>query len=126
MSLPETAGLLFVARHMPTESIELVLRDALGAKLPKLATTPATERILLLELESPVRGDWEIGQAIDDVRADFPDIGTVASIWLARTTAWDSENYVGFHLIWPLEQVEGHQEWWNASWPRRRSTETDR
>jgi len=94
-SLPDTPGLLFVLRHMPAESIEPVLRTALAAKLPKLAATTASERILLLELDSPARGNWEIGQAIDDVRSDFPDIGLISTIWLAKTMVWESEGYAG-------------------------------
>lgn len=113
-ALPDTPGCLFVMRTMPKETVEPVLRAALCAKLPKLAATPGSERILLLELESPTRGNWEIGQTIEDIHADFPAIGAISSIWLAKTTGWETDGYIGFHLIWPLHHVEQHQEWWKA------------
>jgi hypothetical protein len=113
-AMPDTPGCLFVARKMPNESIEPVIYGALAAKLPKLAATRANERILVLEMDSPVRGYWEVGQAIEDLRGKFPDVASLSSIWIARTVAWESEGYVGFHLIWPLHRVEQHQEWWRA------------
>src|SRR4029077_4774909 len=38
-----------VMRHLPTDSLQEVVRIALGRKLPKLAGTPADRRVLLLE-----------------------------------------------------------------------------
>lgn len=110
--LPNSPGKLFVMRTMPDEPVELVLRAALAAKVPKLAAAQAGERILLLEMDSSVRGDWEIGEAIDGLRADFPGLETISSVWIARTVAWQSEGYIGFHLIWPLDSALKHQEWY--------------
>ena len=95
---------------MPKETVESVIRTALAAKLPKLGATAANERILLLELESPSRSNWEIGQMIDDVKGDFADIAAISGVWLAKTPAWETEGYVGFHLICPLDQVGRYQE----------------
>lgn len=111
-SLPDTPGKLFVMRTMPEETVEPVLRAALTAKVPKLAATPASERVLLLEMDSPVRGYWEIGETIDTIRSDYRDLPSISSIWIARTVAWKSEGYIGFHLIWPLDKALEHQEWY--------------
>lgn len=112
--LPDTRGCLFVMRTMPQETIDAAVQTALGAKVPKLRATPANERILLLELESPTRGNWEIGQAIE--AAKFKTFGPtdVSGVWLAKTTAWESEGYIGFHLIWPLDRIVNFQEWRKA------------
>jgi len=113
-SLPDSPGKLFVMRTMPEQTVEGVLRTALGAKVPKLAATPASERVLLLEMDSPVRGYWEVGETIDTIRADFPGLMAISSVWIARTVAWESEGYIGFHLIWPLDRALDHQEWYKG------------
>jgi hypothetical protein len=118
--LPDSPGCLFVSRSMRNEGVESIVRSALAAKLPKLAAAPSDQRILLLEMDSPARGYWEVGQAIEDLRGQFPDLAAISSIWIARTVAWESENYIGFHLIWPLEEVERHQRWWKAISDKRR------
>jgi hypothetical protein len=110
--LPRTPGKLFVMRSMPDETAEAVVRNALAAKLPKLAATSAAERILLFEKESPVRGYWEIGETIEELRSEFPNLASVSSVWIANTVAWESEGYLAFHLIWPLDRVVEHQEWY--------------
>jgi hypothetical protein len=102
--LPNSLGKLFVMRTMPEETVEPVMRTTLAAKVPKLAAAAADERVLLLEMDSPVRGYWEIGEAIDTMRADFPGLASISSVWIARTVAWESEGYIGFHLIWPHRQ----------------------
>jgi hypothetical protein len=112
--LPNSPGKLFVMRTMPEETVEAVLRTAPAAKVPKLVAMPADERVLLLEMDSPVRGYREVGETIDSVRIDFPGLSSVSSIWIARTVAWESEGYIGFHLIWPLDQAIEHQEWYKG------------
>jgi hypothetical protein len=112
--LPDSPGALFVFRALPPQPIRCVVRIGLAAKLPKLVATQADERILLFEMDSPARGYWEVGQAIEELRGEFRELATVSSVWVARTVAWERENWVGFHLIWPLDLVERHQDWRRA------------
>jgi hypothetical protein len=113
--LPGTPGRLLVMRSMPDETAEPVVRKALAAKLPKLAAADAAERILLFEMESPARGYWEIGETVEQLGSKFPDLASVSSVWIANTVAWNSEGYLAFHLIWPLDRVVEHQEWYRLS-----------
>jgi hypothetical protein len=118
-SLPGSPGKLFVMRAMPDEDGQDVLRAALAAKLPKLAAAPAEERILLLERDVPACGYWETGEAIDSMQVAFNELSMISSVWIADTVAWESEDYLAFHLIWPLDQALGHQEWYKVR-PNRR------
>lgn len=118
--LTDTPGCLFVTRAMPKEAVDPILRTALGAKLPKLVATSASERVLLLELESAIRGNWEIGHAIDNATSDFPQLDDISGVWLAKTAGWETESYVGFHLIWPPDQVVRFQEWRRARFGQQR------
>lgn len=111
-SLPNMSGKLFVMRTIPEETVEPVLRTALAAKVPKLAATPAAERVLLLEMDSPIRREWEIGEMIESIGGDFKGLASVSSVWMARTVARDSIGFIAFHLIWPLDQALEHQEWY--------------
>lgn len=119
--LPGTPGCLFVMRAMPREAVDPILRTALDAKLPKLVAADASDRVLLLELESPARGNAEISLAIRNAASDFPQLDRVSAIWLARSTAWEAKGYLGFHLVWPEAMVSGFQDWRRARPNRRHS-----
>ena len=57
---------------------------------------------------------YEIGETIDNIRSDYPGLLSISSVWIARTVAWTSEGYFGFHLIWPLDKALEHQEWYKG------------
>jgi hypothetical protein len=86
---------------MPNESVEGVVRHALASKLPKLAAAAVAARVLLFEKGSPPRGYAEIGQAVEDLRAEFPLLNNLNEVWVMNTVAWESENYSPTYLVWP-------------------------
>ncbi len=79
------AGDFFVARNLPSDSLEDVVRVALARKLPKLVGTLANRRILLLEKADVVHSFTRLREAIDNVRPEFPRLVDVDEIWVAVT-----------------------------------------
>ena len=67
----------------------------------KLAATNVTHRILLLEKDSLAQGYHEIGEVIEHIQSEFPNLTKVHEVWVVNTVAWDSENAVWFIPVWP-------------------------
>jgi hypothetical protein len=109
MRLPGSPGSLFVGRLMPVESVAPMVDKALRDKLPKLSATDADLRVLLCEMDSPARGLSEIVDAIEAARPAFRELQDVTEVWVARTTGWRTENFISWHLIWPLEKANNFQ-----------------
>jgi hypothetical protein len=102
MEIPDSPGGLVVGRLWPKDKpFSDVLRKALAAKLPKLAATHASNRILLVEDASTVLGLTIFAREIDAARGSFPELAKVDSVWLAHTPVWDSEKIVWFFRVWP-------------------------
>jgi hypothetical protein len=95
-------GRVYAARQMPNESVHEIVRLALRDKLPKLAAASTDVRILLFEQNVPARGSQEVGEAIDDLRSDFPDLAAINEVWCACTVAWQTERFRSFLVVWPL------------------------
>lgn len=100
------AGKVYAARQMPKESVHAVVRHALTAKLPKLVGANVDLRMLLLEQKIPARGTPEVGEAIEDLRAECPNLSAVNQVWCADTVAWENERFRSFHIAWPLAEGE--------------------
>ena len=71
-------------------------------KLGKLVAETADVRILLLErLMIPMACPPEsIGQAVETLRRDFPNLEKIDEIWMAYTGAWEREDVVWYRRAW--------------------------
>jgi hypothetical protein len=105
------SGRLFVSRKAPDSSTKELVRKALTDKLPKLCACETDARILLLETDSPASSEHEIACAIDELAGDFGHLGRVDEVWVADTTAWETERWVLFQLIRPcsLPNLNGRE-----------------
>ena len=61
------------------------VRNALEAKLPKLAGTNAQKRLLMLERDQWHLDHETIAIQIEDVRSDFPLLKSIDELWIAET-----------------------------------------
>ncbi len=95
------AGYFFVARSLPSDSLDDVMKVALARKLPKLVGTQADRCILLLEKADVVHGFARLRKAIDNVRPEFPQLAHVDEIWVAVTPAWETESVIWFYELCP-------------------------
>lgn len=96
-----SAGKLFVVRSSPPDSFQEALQQALRKKLPKLVSTVADKRLLLLEKELPLYSPRTLGEAIDAVRHEFRELEKIDGIGLADTVMWEAEGCLGFGQVWP-------------------------
>jgi hypothetical protein len=102
MEIPDSPGVLVVGRLLPKDKpFSDVLRAALKAKLPKLASTTANRHILLVEDGSIILGFVIFSREIDAARADFRELDQIDSVWLAHTPVWEREKVVWFVHVWP-------------------------
>jgi hypothetical protein len=102
MEVPDSPGVLVVGRLWPeNKPFHDVLQKALAAKLPKLAATQVSSRILLVEDASMVLGFTIFSREIDAARQAFPQLAKIDSVWLAHTPVWESEKVVWFLHVWP-------------------------
>jgi hypothetical protein len=97
---PDVAALYVMRSSMPEDFCQVV-RRALETKLPKLASTPADKRVLLLEMDSAPRSPFEIGEQMGLLQQEFPQLQDVNETWCALTIAWDTEGIVHFFRVWP-------------------------
>jgi hypothetical protein len=98
---PGFKGSIFVMRIAPEDTLEKVLEKALREKLPKLMSTIADTRILLLERADVLGGYSRFGTLLQKLLA-----GTFAQlkpdeVWLANTFALEREDALSFYKIWP-------------------------
>jgi hypothetical protein len=85
---------------MPAEDYELVVRTGLKAKLGKLLAAQVDVRVLLVEQNHPARGFWEVGECVEALRPEFPELAGVDEIWCANTVGREREQFVSFHQVW--------------------------
>lgn len=97
---PGMHGKVYVARNIPPDSLQEVVRNALSDKLPKLAATPANRRFLILEKADIVHFYNRIGEAVRILEPHFADLERIDEIWVADTVAWEREGWIWFHLVW--------------------------
>jgi hypothetical protein len=109
---PEVAALFVMRTGMP-DDFGQVVRRALETKLPKLTSTPADKRALLLEMDSAPRSPFEVGDQIGLLQQEFPHLREVDEAWCALTLAWETEGIVHFFLVWP----QADNVWFEAAEP---------
>ncbi len=97
---PDVAKLFVMRSGMP-DDFGRVVRRALERKLPKLTATPADKRVLLLEMDSVPHSPFKIGEQLDLLQEEFPQLRDVDEAWCAWTPAWETEGVVQFFLVWP-------------------------
>ena len=99
MPIPGQPGSFLVARHWPGKSNEPTLRKAFEEKLPKLKSSTADQKILLLEQNSVA------GSVLSDVATYFRSAGLPAwlpdEIWLLWTAAFETEGYMHVAQLYP-------------------------
>ena len=84
------------------DTLERVIKKALSEKLPKLVHTPADGRVLVLEKDNVPLGYVEIGQRIEAVNHEFPDLAEVDEIWIVNTVGLGKRTGgIFFYKIWP-------------------------
>ncbi|MFQ5741569.1 MAG: hypothetical protein ACE5JX_21435, partial [Acidobacteriota bacterium] len=99
--IPGYSGKVFVARNLPEADFEEVIRKALSDKVPKLIAAPADRKILLFEKNVPVRSNTELAQALKSLKSEYPDLVQIDELWLANTTAWDTEKVLWLYRVTP-------------------------
>jgi hypothetical protein len=75
-----------IRRYGPVNVGETVER-ALRAKLPKLAATAASKRLLILERRQFALDEKQIHDEIETRRPTFPELATIDEIWIVETVA---------------------------------------
>jgi hypothetical protein len=96
-----------IRRYGPTDVGETI-EKALKTKLPKLAATDATKRILLLERNQWRLDELEMHDEIEKRRDTFPALATV-EVWIVETVAASPDRrrgYVEFKHYVNRESVE--------------------
>jgi hypothetical protein len=98
---PGFAGSIFVMRNAPEDTLDRVLETALRQKLPKLTTTVADVRVLLLERADVLGGYHRFGVALQKLLTEvFPHLKP-DEIWLVNTVGLHREDVLYFYKIWP-------------------------
>jgi hypothetical protein len=93
-------GQVFVGRSDMPNTLRNVIETALSRKLPKLASSEASGRVLLLEAESVQHSPGLIAQAIESLEPQFPLLSKIDEIWVADTASQES-GQLCFCQIWP-------------------------
>lgn len=101
-NLPGVSGRVFVARSWPGTPLTETVEVALKRKLGKLAAERADARILLLERMAIPMGcpPQRVGEAVKELRAQFPALEQIDEIWVAYTLAWEREDVVWYRRAW--------------------------
>jgi len=102
LSAPGMPGAVFVGRLWPQIPVTDSVAIALKRKLPKLVAQAADARMLLLErLMIPMQfAPQRLGQAVEALRAEYPNLEQIDEIWLAYSGAWERENVVWYRRGW--------------------------
>jgi len=101
--LKHDRGFFFIGRVMPDKPLRDTVEQALKTKVDKLTAASADKRILLLEKETPIFGDGEVGELLQQLLPQFPKLAQVDEVWIANTVALKSEDYFAIDLAWPLD-----------------------
>jgi hypothetical protein len=102
VAIPGYGGTLTIGidgSQLPDGSLGAVVKKALKMKLPKLISTEADRRILLLERDEFTLPESAIHKEIEKRRRMSSDLGKVNEIWFAETVFFHSAEYVRFSLI---------------------------
>jgi hypothetical protein len=98
---PHPDGRVMVGRgEVPDNLFELV-QKALTAKLPKLLAATADIRVLLLEVNVPLRSEKEVSKNLDRASKEHPSIIGISEIWLVDTAIFRTGGDVYLVRVWP-------------------------
>jgi hypothetical protein len=101
------SGKLNIRRQQVADDLSQVVAKALARKLPKLVSTPATRRVLLLERQHMILLPSRILAEIDSLRPKYSALQDVHEIWIVETMAWRSDHCLFFER---LDQRQSHQQ----------------
>lgn len=90
------AGKLQIRRQQIAVSLDKVVEKALKKKLPKLISTNADKRILLLERQHMNLYPEQILEEIERHRSSLPELEHVDEIWILETMAYDKDDILRF------------------------------
>jgi hypothetical protein len=99
MHLPGSPGVTVISRGPMPKSLGAIVEKALGDKLPKLVSTPASKRILLIERQHVSLADMQIIQEIEKLAPRFPQLKDVNEIWIVDTSNLESEGWAYFRHV---------------------------
>ena len=93
-------GKIHVRRQQVGDTFGDVIEKMLTKKLPKLAKTAASKRVLLLERQHMNLYPGRMLEEIEKRRGSFPDLAHIHEIWIAETIFYgtDFDSYIGFEL----------------------------
>lgn len=101
-------GCLHVRRQQVKNDLGDVVEKALKEKVPKLASTPAGKRILLLERQHMNLWPEHMLKEIEKRRSSFPALAVIDEIWVLETIVYNTdfgETYCRFSLYEGTEVV---------------------
>jgi hypothetical protein len=100
MHLPGSPGVTVISRGPMPKNLGAIVEKALVDKLPKLVSTPASKRILLIERQHASLADTQIIQEIEKLAPSFPQLKDVHEIWIVDTSNLESEGWAYFrHFV---------------------------
>jgi hypothetical protein len=95
-------GKIYVRRQQVRDTFGDVVEKMLAKKLPKLASTEASKRILLLERQHMILDPERMLDEIQKRRASFPDLANIHEIWIVETmfygTGFGGTSHIRFEL----------------------------
>jgi len=98
---PGFPGSLFVMRSRPQDTFNLVLQKALDSKLPKLVSTRADLKVLLLERSDVLGGHFRFSAAIEEFFNGKNARLRPDEIWLVNTVGLKKYGALSFFDVWP-------------------------
>jgi len=66
----------------------------------------ADKHLLLLEKDVPIYGDGEVGELIEQLQPQFPNVSKIDEAWIANPVAFESENALSIELTWPVDAAQ--------------------
>lgn len=99
--MPGFPGSLFVMRNRPKDTFDLVLRKALDSKLPKLLSTRADRKVLLLERADVLGGHFRFAVGIERYFTGQTGHLRPDEIWLVNTVGLRKHGALSFFDLWP-------------------------
>jgi hypothetical protein len=99
-------GKLHMRRQQIDVNLGKVIEKALKKKVPKLASTEADKRILLLERQHMNLHPNQILDQVEKHRPKFPELQCLDEIWILETIAYESDSYLRFERYENGNQVE--------------------
>lgn len=94
-------GRVFVSLPEPGGAYREPISKALSSKLPKLVSTSADRRFLILEKSDAIRGYVELCKVIDELIDSVPELQNTDEIWVANQITETAVVTSFFLRVWP-------------------------